>query len=435
MVTSVSGLAGKWVDETHGVVARDAFLSDDIFRLELSRIFEKSWVYLAHESEIPEAGNFVARPLGNAPVVVVRDSDKSIHAVLNSCRHRGAKVCRAESGTIRRFVCPYHGWGYERNGKLITTTFDALLPKDMNFAEWGLVKVPRVEVYKGLIFGCWDPGVVSLEDYLGDFRWYLDTFFARTPSGMEVLAPPHRWRVKANWKVGSLNFIGDAQHILTTHTGPITLDTVRSARAGLAKFTDESVQVITDGGHGCSMTYLADELAEDHYQTHDRDLMALYAKTLKPEQNRLLRRLRVIVGTIFPNLSFIESQVDTGKKALILRRWHPISGTEMEILSWVLAERESSADYKQRVLNFGAHNFGAGGVFEQDDVELWAACTFGSDNSIARQFPYSFHTAVPLLDKPDTKYPGPGRAFRPTLPEVVQFEFMRHWGRLMEAAT
>ena len=83
-----------WVDVQRGLVSRDVFVSDEIFRVEMERIFDRTWVFLAHETEIPAAGDFVARSLGSAPVVVVRDSDSSVHVLLNSCRHRGAKVCR-----------------------------------------------------------------------------------------------------------------------------------------------------------------------------------------------------------------------------------------------------------------------------------------------------------------------------------------------------
>ncbi len=114
----------RWVDVAQGVVSREVFVSDEVYRREIDRIFERNWVYLAHETEIPEVGNFVVRTLGNAPVIVVRDSDNNVYAILNTCRHRGAKLCRADAGTVRRFICPYHGWSYERDGKLITTTFE-----------------------------------------------------------------------------------------------------------------------------------------------------------------------------------------------------------------------------------------------------------------------------------------------------------------------
>jgi PAH dioxygenase large subunit len=422
-----------WVDSAQGVVSREAFVSDDVYRLELARIFEKGWVFLAHETEIPAPGDYVVRTLGKAPVIVIRTGDGTIKAMLNSCRHRGAKLCRADAGNAPRFVCPYHGWTYERDGRLITTTFDAHMPDGMDFSRWGLIPVPRLGTYHGLVFGSWDRDAVDIGTYLGDFRWYIDCFFGRTPGGMQVLAPPHRWRVKANWKVGALNFIGDSQHVFTTHVGPTTLNPLRSSRSGFTKVADRSVQVITEGGHGCTLSYLASGMGEDAYRNHNPALLAIYATMLKPDQLHVLHHLRVAVGNVFPNLSFIETQAGTGEKSIIVRLWHPVSGSEMEILSWVLAEKEASEAYKANVLNSGFHNFGIAGVFEQDDIELWASATQAADNSIAQQYPYSFHTGLPLLNSPIPDYEGPGRAFRPVLAEVIQFEFMRHWDRVMTA--
>ncbi len=423
----------EWVDAKRGVVRREAFLSEDVFAREINLIFNRKWIFLAHETEIPNAGNYVTRMLGDAPVVVVRSADNRIHAVLNSCRHRGAKLCRSDAGQLRRFVCPYHGWCYEHDGKLITTSFDTYMPSDMDLSQWSLVTVPRVELYKGLIFGCWNSEVENLTEYLGDFRFYLDSFIGRTPQGMEVIAPPHRWRVKANWKVGALNFLGDSQHIATTHAGPLTLDPVRAANRGLTLRSDASVQVIVDGRHGCNLNYLAQGLPEVLYETHPPQLLSLYAKTLTPQQIKLLKNLRAGVGTIFPNLSFIESQVEQGAKALIFRLWHPVSGTEMEILSWTLAEREASAEYKALVLAKGMHNFGVAGVFEQDDIELWQSTTLASRTSVSHPYPYSFLSALPFREKPLNDFFGPGRAYKETVAEISQLEFMNTWQQLMSA--
>jgi PAH dioxygenase large subunit len=432
MPAAADGMNG-WVDIDRGLVSRDIFVNDEVYRIEMERIFDRTWIFLAHETEIPAAGDYVTRTAGSAPVVVVRDTDGTVHALLNSCRHRGTRVCRADSGNTRNFVCPYHGWTYERSGRLVTTTFDRHLPKDFDRSLYGLARVPRLETHKGLIFGSWNADVVPLTEYLGDIAWYIDPFLARTAQGMQVLAPPHRWRAKSNWKIGALNFVGDSQHILTTHVGPLTLDPVRAARAGFATAAENSFQVVTDEGHGCTLTYLAPGLPEDAYQTHSRDLEPLYAKLLPPDQLQLLKRLRVIVGTIFPNLSFIETQVGPAQKAVIVRQWQPVSGTEMEILSWVLAEKEASTDYKDQVLRKGFHNFGAAGVFEQDDLELWASATCASDNAVAKRFPYSFHTALPYINAPAKDHRWPGRAFKPADTEVAQLEFMRQWDRCMKA--
>ena len=422
------------VDAETGFVGREAFTSDEIYADETSRIFDRSWIYLGHESEIPNAGDYVTRTLGSAPVVVARTDAGDVHAVLNSCRHRGAKLCRDDSGRAKKFVCPYHGWSYANNGSLITTTFDHHFPEDTDFSQFDLVAVPRLETKFGLIFGSWNADVPPLDAYLNDMGWYLEAFFDRTPLGMEVLSPPHRWQVAANWKIGALNFIGDSQHIGTTHIGPLTLDSVRSAREGFTQAGQQSFQVVMDEGHGCTLTYLGPGMPAENYRTHDDDLSPLFAENLSAEQVRMLHHLRVCVGTVFPNLSIIETQVARGEKAVILRLWQPTGPRSMEVLSWVFAEKEANNAYKQSVLRRGFHNFGAAGVFEQDDMELWISATEASNNPIAAQYPYSFHTSLPYQDTPDTSYGWPGRAYRPSDTEVAQFEFMRQWDRRMRDA-
>ncbi len=147
----------------------------------------------------------------------------------------------------------------------------------------------------------------------------------------------------------------------------------------------------------------------------------------------MLHHLRVLVGNVFPHFSFIESQSTTGEKAVIIRLWQPLGGTEMEILSWVLAEKEAPDDYKERVLKAGIHNFGAAGVFEQDDLELWASATEAGDNPIARQYPYGFQTSLRYLDAPEADHPWPGRAYRPANTEVAQFQFLCRWDEVMRS--
>jgi nicotinamidase-related amidase/nitrite reductase/ring-hydroxylating ferredoxin subunit len=194
-----------WVDAMQGTESRDVFVSNDIFRRELDQIFNRHWTYLAHETEIPVIGNYVPRSLGDAPVIVLCGAENSLYALLNSCRHRGAKLWRADSGAIRKSICPYHGCNYERDGRLITATFDSLLPENMDFAQCGRIRVPKVESCKGLIFGCWDRNVASLTDYLGDFRWYLDAFVAwheayRSTSPMAGQSELETERSKFYWR-------------------------------------------------------------------------------------------------------------------------------------------------------------------------------------------------------------------------------------------
>jgi phenylpropionate dioxygenase-like ring-hydroxylating dioxygenase large terminal subunit len=419
------------VDERSGLVSREIFVDDVIYRRELESVFLRSWGFVAHDSEIPKPGDFVTRTLASAPIIVTRDDGGNIRVFLNSCRHRGTQLCRVDTGSVRYFVCPYHGWAYQRDGALVTTTFDQRLPDTFNKAANGLFSAPRVEIFKGLVFASWNPDVSPLADYLGDFAWYLELMFGRTPGGMEVLAPPQRWRAKANWKIGAVNFCGDNQHVLTTHLGPLSIDPLHQVLGGNTDVVDDSFQIMGGAGHAATLTYLTEGLSSEIYDMRPKELEPLFAEALSPEQQVALRRLRVMVGTLFPNMSFIETQAGAAGKVLVARLWVPLSATETEVLSWTLAEKEASDAYKANVLSHGLHELGAAGVFEQDDVELWSSATFATDNPIARRLTYSFETAVPY-GKPLANFPWPGTAYRPIDTEVVQLKFLAHWNRMLQ---
>ena len=270
-----------WVDEKNGLVSRDVFVSEDIFKLEVERIFSRVWLYLGHDSEIPSPGDFVTRSLAGAPVIVVRVPDGSVKVLLNSCQHRGSKVCRAEAGNARSFVCPYHAWSYDQEGKLIKTPFNNLFPEGTDFSKLNLIQVPRVESYKGLIFGSWNEDVASLDDYLGDFRWYIDIFFARTAGRMQVLGPPQRFRVKTNWKIAAINFGTDNQHVYSTHIGPASLQKGPIPRPDVGKAMGEAGLISTENGH--TVSFLTSG-SQGPFICALPEMVEHYQKVLTPDQ-------------------------------------------------------------------------------------------------------------------------------------------------------
>ncbi|MDX6740619.1 aromatic ring-hydroxylating oxygenase subunit alpha [Actinocorallia sp. A-T 12471] len=421
-----------WIDDKTGTVSRRIFDDEGIFALEKARIFRRSWLYLAHESEIAAPGDVVTRRLAGDPVIVARRDDGGIGVYLNSCRHRGVRLCRVDSGSMRRFVCPYHGWTFGNDGALLSTTVDNLFPEGTDFTKLGLIPVPRVATYKGLIFGSWNTEVGPLEDHLGDFRWYLDLFFARTPGGATVLGPPQRFVVNADWKTAAINFGTDNTHIITTHIGPLTLSKTAFDRKQIMGALRDAVQVSTPGGHSVSLVTVPGR----PYAHYPEELHPLYERTLDESQRVILRDLAIGVSTVFPNLSFIENiaqEVAPGVhvKGLLMRQWQPVGPGKIEVLSWCFAEREASAEYREAALVRGVNDFGVGGVFEQEDVELWSSIGDLSRSPAGDGHPFVFATALPHLDDPVADHPGPGRAYRPFASEITQFKFLQHWNQLM----
>src|SRR5204863_197417 len=107
------------VDVERGLVSRQIFADPAIYELELEQVFARSWLYLAHDSQLPSPGDFITANMGEEPVIVTRDADRQINAFINSCRHRGNRVCRADQGQVTTFACPYHGWTYDPKGRLV----------------------------------------------------------------------------------------------------------------------------------------------------------------------------------------------------------------------------------------------------------------------------------------------------------------------------
>ncbi|HET9922798.1 MAG TPA: Rieske 2Fe-2S domain-containing protein, partial [Methylomirabilota bacterium] len=129
---------GRLVDVEQGIVSREIFVNDEIYRQELERIFARAWLFLGHESQIPRPGDYFVSSMGEESVILCRDRAGRIHVFLNSCRHRGMKVCRYDEGNTVEFMCPYHGWSYGTDGALVGVPFarDAY-GNDLDRARWG----------------------------------------------------------------------------------------------------------------------------------------------------------------------------------------------------------------------------------------------------------------------------------------------------------
>nr|NIO10104.1 Rieske 2Fe-2S domain-containing protein [Deltaproteobacteria bacterium] len=198
------------------MVSARIFVDPEIYDLESERIFAKCWLFVAHESEIPAAGDFVTRTMGEDPVIVWRGQDGKIRVFLNVCRHRGRKVCGEDLGKAAYFKCPYHGWTYNNTGELTSVPFFEGYQGNLHKDGLGLYQALRVGIYHGLIFARWEADGESLNENLEEMAWVLDLVFGRT-EGLEVVGAPMRWVADANWKLGAANFAGDGQHTVTTH--------------------------------------------------------------------------------------------------------------------------------------------------------------------------------------------------------------------------
>ena len=214
----------SFIDTEHGTLSRELYVNPDIFQQELEQIFARCWLFLGHESLVPNPGYFMITRMGTEEVVLVRDrKDGQIRAFLNSCRHRGEKVCRYDQGNALVFTCPFHAWTYDTKGKLVganginhPNSYNGELEKE----QWGLVEVAQFKNYYGTLWATWDRNAPSFEDYLGPWApsvRYLAQASDGEDAGLEVFTPFQKWRVPTNWKVPAFTSATDLEHAAMTH--------------------------------------------------------------------------------------------------------------------------------------------------------------------------------------------------------------------------
>src|SRR6201995_4978601 len=147
----------RLVDDDKGLISRRIFFDPEISQQELQRFFARCWLFLCHESQIPQPGDFLTTYMGEDPVLVVRDSDGRVRAFLNVCRHRGNRLCRADDGNAANFICAYHGWTFGNDGRLTgVPNLREAYHGDLDRERLSLIPVAQLASYKGLWFATFD---------------------------------------------------------------------------------------------------------------------------------------------------------------------------------------------------------------------------------------------------------------------------------------
>ena len=416
MVAEMHGL----VDSERGLVSRRIFIEPDIYQQELERIFARCWLFLCHDSQIPNPGDYFTTYMGEDPVLVMRDSGGAINAFLNVCRHRGNRLCRGDFGNAATITCAYHGWTFGNNGKLVAVPNlqDAYFG-ELDLDQWNLIPVAQLDTYRGMIFATFDPDAPSLREYLGEMAWYLDSFFDRREGGVEVVGGVHKWVVPCNWKLPAENFGGDAYHVSWSH-----LSAIRAGFAGDFRLRNNTGgTLVSPGGGHCVINLGGGSFAE----APDPELLAYEEKTRPETVNRLgprAEQVSPIVATVFPNLSIIRSTSHS------FRVWHPKGPGEIEIWAWIFVDKAAPPEVKEALRINGLRGFGPSGTFEQDDMDNWQECTHTSRGVVSRRFDLNMQMGLGHEQyRPDLG----GWASDYRLSESNHRQFYRRWSELMAA--
>ena len=373
-------------DDAGFAVGRRAWFDSSVFEIERSRVFHRSWLFVGHESEIPEPGDYVTRRLGVDPVILVRNEAGQVSVVANTCRHRGIKLCRSDRGNASHFRCPYHGWTYSNSGELVGVTNVAeVFGKEFDKSHLPLYR-PRVASVFGLVFATWNAQAPSLEDYLGDALWYLESIFAAFDEGMEVIGAPARTLATTNWKPETENLGGDGYHTPITHQSAFVLGMFAGKddweRMGTVVGKSYKGRVVDCGhGHTFRVHHLPVSTEEPSYFGYPESLWPQMTRNLDAGQRDVQDRLSVMHGNIFPNLTLLENFKTktegngSAVRYLRLSTQYPVAPDRNEMLWWCLVPKGTSAAWRAESQRAYLRTNGPAGMLQVDDIENFASFT------------------------------------------------------------
>jgi phenylpropionate dioxygenase-like ring-hydroxylating dioxygenase large terminal subunit len=448
MSPSNTGTVNGLVDVDRGSISREIFVSEEIYAQEREQIFARAWLFVGHESQVARPGDYLTSSMGEESVILCRDRGGRIHVFLNSCRHRGMKVCRYDEGNTPIFTCPYHGWSYATDGKLagVPLAKEAYGP-GFDRSRWGLVEVAQLENYKGAIWATWDPTAPPFLDYIGGYKLYLDLLLDAwdgreggtegRQGATEVIGGIHKWLIPCNWKFPAENFSGDRYHNVSHRSVDLVgIGPSGKGRRDMQERNESRMLDVTFPELGHSMiAFLRSHDAAIAPAYQDAPEVADYFRRCEHDRRRRLGdrwRLFGGPGTIFPNASPLARQPRT------LAVWHPRGPHQTEVWRLYLVDADAPAEVKNFLRHYYIRYSGPSGLTEQDDMENWNYAHTASRGAIARRYPYNYEMGLGRAreDFEDHGLRLPGRILDVThavASENNQRSFYGRWRRFMEA--
>lgn len=364
-------------------VNRQVFVSDEVLTREIESVFGKCWIYVGHASEIRKPGDFKTRQVAGRPVIFCRDRQGEVRVLLNTCRHRGAMVCREREGTARQFYCIYHGWTYNLDGSLKAVPGEDAYGPSFDKTKMGLVEPPRVEHYRDFYFLNFDRGAKGLEEYLAGAKEYIDLVVDQSPSGkMEIISGVQEYDIKANWKLLVENSVDD-YHLVATHA--TWLNYMRNSGVNVTPPKGSNLLLPTKGA--------GKDLGNGHLTTDNPNYrgrpvakwISVYGEEAIADIDALRKDLFERLGdaraariadtnrnlVIFPNL------VINDGSSVTVRNFYPVAPNHMRVTAWALGPVEETEAQRARRLHAFLTFYGPGGFATPDDVAALEAAQQG----------------------------------------------------------
>ena len=356
---------------------RAAFTDEQLFELELKHIFEGNWVYLAHESQIPNVNDYLTVYIGRQPVVITRSKDGKLNALANTCTHRGAILCRFKKGNKSSFTCPFHGWTFSNTGKLLKVKDqvpDAGYPPSFNCeGSHDMVKLGAFESYRGFLFGSVNPDVVPLQEHLGEAAKIIDLMVDQAPEGLEVLRGASTYTFDGNWKLTAENG-ADGYHVSAVHWNYAATTARRSADGKVDNVKAMNAGAwAKQGGGSYSFKNGHMVLWTNWANLEDRPLFAKRAEWVEKfgegKADWMLRKSRNLC--LYPNV-YLMDQFSSQ-----IRVVRPVSVNQSEVTIYCIAPKGEPAAARERRLRQYEDFFNATGMATPDDLEEFRSCQLG----------------------------------------------------------
>jgi benzoate/toluate 1,2-dioxygenase alpha subunit len=371
-------------DQAKGIYRckREMFTDPVLFEMEMKHIFEGNWIYLAHESQIPEKNDYYTVTMGRQPVFIARNRAGELNAFINSCSHRGATLCRYKSGNKATYTCPFHGWTFDTNGKLLKVKdpLEAGYPDSFNCdGSHDLTKIARFESYRGFLFGSLNADVLPLVEHLGESAKIIDMIVDQSPEGLEVLRGSSTYVFEGNWKLQAENG-ADGYHVTATHWN-------YAATQGNRKEKDagDDIRAMSAGGwakkgggfysfeNGHLLLWTRWDNPEDRPLYERRDQLAQDVGQARADW--MIQNSRNLC--LYPNL-YLMDQFSSQ-----LRIARPISVDKTEVTIYCIAPKGESAEARAHRIRQYEDFFNVSGMATPDDLEEFRACQEGFMGSAA----------------------------------------------------